>query len=116
MERIHHHYEKWEDWKLGFYDNVSGKNKTDLINKVIELFSNPELIEVYMNRVISEWIYSCEQNLSNTSMNRIAYIGQAACCIYAGVTSSITMEAWSLVKKENRDIADSIASDVLKKW
>ena len=49
-------------------------------------------------------------------MNKIAYIGQAACCLYAGVPSTITMEAWSKVPSEYRDIADSIAKEVLKEW
>ena len=49
-------------------------------------------------------------------MNRIAYLGQAACCLFFGIPSTITMEAWSLVSKENRDIADSIAEKIIKSW
>lgn len=116
IKRIYHHYEKWEDFKCGFYDNVSGKNKDELIKKVIELFSNPELTETYMRKVINEWIYSCEHNLSNISLNRIAYLGQGACCLYAGIPSTITMEAWSKVNKSDRDKADEIAETILKEW
>ena len=116
MNRIYHHYEKWEDFKAGFYDNYSSKNKDLLISKVIELFTNSELTEIYMRKVINEWVYSCEHNLSNVNMNRIAYIGQAACCIYNKIPSSITMEAWGKVDKIYRDKADEIADLILKEW
>lgn len=116
LKQIFHPYYLWEDYKLGFYDNISGKNKQELINKVVELFSNQDLTEEFMQRVINEWIYSCEHNLTNYSMNRVAYLGQAACCIYAGVPSSITMEAWSLVSKDNRDKADAIANKIIAKY
>ena len=116
MKRIYHHYCKWEDYPNGFYDNLSGKNKDYLKLKVVELFSSQELTETYMKKVIDEWIYSCEQNLSNDSMNKIAYLGQAACCIYANIPSTITMDAWHLVSKENRDKSDMIADKLIKEW
>ena len=116
MERIYHRYEYWEDYKSGFYNNISGINKELMINKVVELFSSSELTETYMNKVIEKWKYSCEHNLTNLSLNRIAYLGQSACCIYAKVPSSITMEAWKLVNIKNRILADKIADRIIKKW
>jgi hypothetical protein len=69
-----------------------------------------------MTMVIEQWKYSCEHNLTNMSINRIAYIGQAACCLYANVPSTITMQAWSKVDKKYRDIADSIAKETIEIW
>lgn len=114
--RIYHPYNLWEDYKAGFYDNVSGDLKKEMINKVIEFFSNPNLTRSLMMEVVKNWKYSCEHNLTNESMNKIAYIGQAACCIYAGIPSTITMEAWSKVPKEHQLQADKIALDVLNYW
>lgn len=116
MNRIYHPYWMWEDFKAGFYDNISGEQKKEMINKVVELFSDNEITRKYMIRVIDEWVFSCQHNLSNESLNRIAYLGQGACCLFAGVPSTITMEAWSLVSKENQDKADGIAKDVLNIW
>lgn len=87
-----------------------------MIQYVIEIFSDPEETRRLMQRVTLEWKYSCEHNLSNMSMNRIAYLGQAACCIEHKVPSTITMEAWNKVDKQFRDIADSIASELIKEW
>jgi hypothetical protein len=116
MKRIYHPYWLWEDYKAGFYDNISGRNKVELGNYVIELFSNPELTEVYMSKVIQEWKYSCEHNLTNISLNRIAYLGQAACCLYKSIPSTITMEYWNKVDKTHRDKADEIAKLIIEKW
>lgn len=116
MERIYHPWHRWEDYKLGFYNQCSGLEKEQKIQKVLELFNSKDLTEEYMNRVINEWVYSCEHNLTNSSMNRIAYIGQAACCIYDNIPSTVTMEAWSLLDKKIQDRADKIAEKVIKKW
>lgn len=116
MQRVYHPYDKWEDYKAGFYDNVLGKNKQDLINKVVELFSNPELTKVYMNKVINDWQYSCEHNLSNYSMNRVAYLGQAACCLYAKIPYFITMNGWNKVELHLRNEADYIANQTILIW
>ncbi len=115
MNRIYHPYWKWEDFKAGFYDNCSGDKKTILIKSVIEMFSSEELTRTNMYRV-QEWQYSCEHNLTNISLNRIAYIGQSACCIYASVPSTVTMEAWSLLSKDIQTRSDLIAEEFLNYW
>ncbi len=65
MKRIYHNYTMWEDWTFGFYDNLSGSNKQFKIDKVVEMFNSEELTTQYMNRVVDEWKYSCEHNLSD---------------------------------------------------
>lgn len=116
IKRIYHSWEKWEDYKAGFYNNVSGKDKTEMIEKVVELFTNPELTERYMNKSIKEWFFSCEQNLTNNGMNKIAYIGQAACCLYARVPNLTTMFAWKSLDENTRLRSDNIAKKTILKW
>ena len=116
ITRIYHHWEKWEDHKNGFYNNVSGAEKKELIEKVVEMFKSPELTKQFMNKAIKKWFFSCQHNLTNNGMNKIAYLGQAACCLYAGVPSTVTMEAWSKVPYEFQEIADGIALEQLKEW
>jgi hypothetical protein len=115
MKRIYHRYENWEDWPAGFY-NSSGRNKAELIEKVVELFSSKTLTREFMDKAIEAWPNSMEHNLTNPAMNRIAYLGQAACCIYAGVPSIVTMEAWSKVPEKHRKEADEIAKELINNW
>jgi len=116
MNRIYHPYWLWEDHKAGFYDNVSGERKKELVEKVVEMFNSEELTKQNMNLVIQLWKYSCEHNLTNISLNRIAYIGQSACCIYANVPCTITMEAWSLLSDDVKKRSDKIAESVINLW
>ena len=69
-----------------------------------------------MKKAVDEWKYSLEQNFSNSSINKIAYLGQAACCLYRGVPSTATMEGWHLVSERDRNRADKIAAGLIKKW
>jgi hypothetical protein len=116
MKRIYHPYQRWEDYKSGFYGNCSGEIKKEYISKVLEMFNSEEITEQYMNMVIEKWPFSCEHNLSNESMNRIAYIGQAACCLYAKIPSTITMEAWSLLSEKVQERANKQAEKILNDW
>lgn len=116
MKQVFHPFSKWEDHEHGFYNNISGGSKTEMIKNVVELFCNPEETKIYMDRVIKEWPFSCEHNLTNEGMNKIAYLGQAACSLYRGVPSTVTMEAWSKVPKEFQNIADGIASKIINEW
>jgi hypothetical protein len=116
MKRIYHPYNLWEDYKAGFYDNLSGKNKQHLISQVVDFFKNEELVEEKMKSVLIRWVYSCEHNLTNESMNQIAYLGQASVCIYLGIPSTITMEAWSYLSEIEKTRANSIAEKIINEY
>tara|TARA_R110000868_G_scaffold251549_1_gene508321 strand:+ start:380 stop:766 length:387 start_codon:yes stop_codon:yes gene_type:complete len=116
MERIYHRYENWECYKYGFYRNVSGEEKKELSKKVIELFENSDKTKEFMIKVINEWHYSCEHNLTNIALNRVAWLGQSACCLYAKIPYSLTMENWRYVNEEKRKIACNIAEEIIKNY
>lgn len=116
MKRIYHPYWLWEDYKAGFYDNCSGENKEQHKKNIKKMFNDKNLTYEYMLKVIELWKYSCEHNLTNNSVNKIAYIGQAACCIYCGAPSTVTMETWSELSQEVRDRSDKIADEIITMW
>ena len=116
LKRIYHPYWLWEDYKAGFYNSCSGAEKKEKIESVLQMFNSEKLTAEFMNRVITEWKYSCEHNLTNESMNKIAYIGQGACCLFNSIPSTITMEAWSLLDKPVQERANNIAKEVINKW
>ena len=116
VPRIYHPWNLWEDYNAGFYDNVSGQAKEEKILLAVEMFESAEETVRCMNHVIENWKYSCEQNLTNEAMNKIAYIVQGACCIYGGVPSTATMEAWSRLDKETQEQANRIAFTVAVRW
>ena len=116
LKQVYHPFNLWEDHKHGFYDNISGANKKEMIQQVVELFSNPTETNLHMMAVIKEWDFSCEHNFTNPNMNHIAYLGQAACALAHKIPSTVTMEAWSSVPDEYKKIANKIASDCIDVW
>lgn len=87
--RIYHTHELWECYPAGFYETKPPRGMTaDQANEAYRDFlQNLNSFEAGLQRVISEWKHSCEHYLSNESMNRIAWLGQAAMCIATGVPS-----------------------------
>lgn len=114
--RIYHHYELWEDFRCGFYDMPEKIDLNKNKSKVIELFNSQSNTSFFMKKAINEWKYSIEHNLTNTHMNRIAYIGQAACCLYAGVPNLTTMNTWNELSIDVQKRSDKIAYLLIKEW
>ena len=116
MKRTYHHYTKWECFNSGFYEIITGDERVEKIQSVIEMFNSEQCTEKYMNKAINLWPNSCDHFLSNVSNNRIAYIGQAACCIYDEVPNLVTMEAWKVLDYSVQKRSNNIAQLLILKW
>jgi len=81
MNRIYHPYHLWEDWKFGMWRYTSEIEKAEYLQRAIEFTGNAELYGSYMLKVLDQWPYACEHNLSNRAINRQAWVGHAACCL-----------------------------------
>ena len=114
--RIFHTYDKWECLKAGFYKSKKeGWSHEDCEKEFKRILSNQHLFREILNKVITEWKYSCEHYLTNNSMNRIAWLGQAAVCYHSGVPSKYS-GAWMDLDEKPRNKANKIALKYLNKW
>ena len=87
-----------------------------MILKCCDLLSDKKLFKQACTEVLTKWKYACEQNLTNDSMNKIAYIGQVACCYMFKAPSTITIDAWHKLTDKQKDIANAIAHVELDKY
>jgi hypothetical protein len=116
MNRIYHTWDKWECYRAGFYENsVPGLTKKECEEKYRDLLSDSTRFKEALEKVISQWKNSCEHYLTNESMNRIAWLGQASLCIECGVPSCFRT-GYFLLNKDQQIEADKIALDYLNKW
>jgi ParB-like chromosome segregation protein Spo0J len=114
--RIFHTYEKWECFRYGFYNSVKdGFSQEQCENEYLTVLSNPNLFSEILTKIISEWKYSCEHYLSNKSMNRIAWLGQAAVCYHSGIPSKFCA-GWNLLSEKQKEDANNVALVYLNKW
>lgn len=116
MKRIYHPYWLWEEFQNGFYESYSKKDFDIKKEKIVELFSCSEKTSHFMRRVINEFPYSCEHNFTNTSMNRIAFLGQCAALLYCNSPSELTMKSWSFVPEKFQNQANLIAEEIINNY
>lgn len=115
MKPIYHHYTKWEDFQNGMY-NEEKDGRKERIQKAIQILSTGKLCCKAMRMVTSNWKYACEQNLSNNIYGHRAFLGQAACNIYAGVHEDETRQAWGMLTDDQRKQANGIADMIYREW
>lgn len=114
IEQIYHPYWLWEDQKM--YTPFSSKKDMGRIQKAIDLLSNPKSFESVALEMIRAYKHSCEHNLTNPSMNRIAYIGQASCFFAHDIREDETRAAWAYLTEDQRNAANAVAEKVLRIW
>jgi hypothetical protein len=69
-----------------------------------------------MQRVIKEWPISCENALTDYSLNRKAWVGHAACALALGCPEDITRQAWKELTYEQQLLANKEADGAIKAW
>ena len=116
MERIFHNHTKWEEVELGFFSTAPKNKMEQYAEKVISVLANKKECEKRMRDVISSWPNSCEHNLSNSALNRVAWLGQSACCLAHSIPQDATMKIWSLLSDMEKEEANKIAKKIIKEW
>jgi len=114
--RIFHTYDKWECHKAGFYKStVEGMTKKQAEEAFADFFRQEGLFAEVIENVIKEWKHSCEHYLTNRSMNRIAWLGQASVCYHTGIPS-VFAGGWFLLTEKEQEKANKTALIYLNKW
>lgn len=117
MDRIYHTWDKWECYPAGFFEVRPPGELTDedCEQKYKEfLIDIPEFKRV-MRLIIVEWVNSCEHNLTNERMNRIAWMGQAALCYKYRIPSRYR-GGYNLLTEDQKNNADIAALDIINEW
>lgn len=117
MNRIYHTWEKWECYPAGFFEvkPPKGLTESDCLNNYMTLLKDIPEFKRIMLLVISEWKYSCEHNLTNDRMNRIAWMGQAALA-YKYHCPAKYRGGYHLLTKEEQLSADEAALEIINIW
>lgn len=116
MKRIYHPYNLWEEYHEGMWRIVSSEERKLYSEKAADLMKNTEKFENAMRKASIEWKFSCEHNLTDRSMNRIAWLGHAGCCIETGSPEDATRNGWWTLNEEEQNKANLAASKVLSEW
>lgn len=115
-DRVFHTFDKWECYKAGFYSTTKeGMTQEDCESEYYKLLTDEKLFRETLEKVITEWKFSCEHYLTNKSMNRIAWLGQAALCYKKGIPA-VFRGGFNLLSEDEQAKANSIALEYLNRW
>lgn len=114
--RKFHTYDKWECHKAGFYaSKFQEKTAQECKEMYRDFLADEYRFRVALTGVINEWTHSCEHYLTNSAMNRIAWLGQAAMCYATGVPS-VFCSGFNLLSEDQQNSANQVALDALNDW
>ncbi len=117
MKRIYHVYSRWECFPAGFYEPQApnGMKAKEANDAYAAFLKDIPRFEAALARVINEWPNSCEHYLSNETMNRIAWLGQASMCIDSRIPSGFR-GGFNLLVDDEKQAANEAALKYLNLW
>jgi len=119
VRRIYHHVDLWEDIKHGMYASIPSHThevSAPIIKAAAEVLTNCEALYQAMEHVAFNWEFAADFNLSNVSINRQAWLGQAACCFEVGANEGQTKAAWRTLTEDQQDCANGVADKIIAEW
>lgn len=114
FERVYRQLCEWEEIEHNMWGDVVDKKK--YLQKAIAFTGDHKKYGRFMLRVVKEWPVSCENALTDYSINRKAWIGHAACALALGCPEDITREAWGHLTYEQQLLANREAARAISKW
>lgn len=115
IKQIWHPYWNWECFHAGMYSNSSSIDMDAGREMYRQFLADIERFTLAMYRVILLWPISCEQFLTNPTMNRIAWLGQSSMCIETGVPRKFK-SGFMLLAPQQQNAANAAAEKVLIEW
>lgn len=117
MARYYCHYQLLEEYHAGMWRKVSSEvTKLNLIAQAVAHFRNIQDFKDSCLSVITHWRHSCLTAFTTPSLNKIAWIGQAAVCQKHRVPEDLTRRAWWKLTEEQRDSCNEVAAEALASW
>lgn len=92
------------------------EQREEKINQSFQLMLNVNEFEKAMKRAVDEWPLSCEQNLTASVINHQAWLGHAGCAVNHDAPEDLTRLAWSMLNKEQQDLANLAADRAKEYW
>jgi len=114
FDRVYHHINLWEEVAANMWGEVA--NVQDSLQIAIEFTGDHEAYGAAMLDVVQNWPYSCENALTDSSLNKKAWIGHAAVAYRLGIPEDITRKAWGHLTDEQRLLANKKAERAIQKW
>jgi hypothetical protein len=116
MKRIYKPYTEWEDYLNGMWRKLPPEEENTMLEIAIKFTGNAELYGKAMEEVVKAWPITMQNTLSNTSVNRKAFLGHCAVQYKINCPEYITRMAWKYLSTNQRHDANKKAEINIKHW
>lgn len=114
FDRIYHPVESWEEVAANMWGEAT--DPRSMLEQAIAFTGDHVAYGEHMLRVVREWPISCENALTDSSLNQKAWIGHAACALALNCPEDITRKAWGYLTDEQRLLANKAAARAIREW
>lgn len=114
FNRVFHPVMQWEEIAANMWGEVADAKA--MLDQAIAFTADHELYGRFMLRVVCEWPVSCENALTDSSLNQKAWVGHAACAMALNCPEDITRKAWGFLTDEQRLLANKKAESAIRVW
>lgn len=112
MSKFFYNYKIWECKNSNFYLGVRSGD----VNRALDIMRDSKVWGLKMKRLLDRWPVSCNQSLSDNSINKKAWIGQASMACFYNISAATTKKCWFLLSEEEKLLANKKADLVYKLW
>lgn len=116
MIQVYKPYWKWECYKNGMWNKVSKATEYIMLEKAVLFTGNHISYGQSMRDVVYKWHNTIENNLTNKSINRRAFLGHCAVFYKHQIPEYIVRMAWKELTDNQRILADLEAEATIKEW
>ena len=109
-------YSEFEDTKAGVWRIASKDDREKFIPLAAALMKNYSEFLAAMLAAIVAWPLTSNFHLSNSSLNRQAWIGHVGCCHALNSPEEVTRLAWHTLNTAEQDLANQAADDAIRQW
>lgn len=113
MIRVFIDYRNWECFNNGMYRTETNKI---YYKKAIKFMSDTDKFKKAMEYVILNWKNTMIHHLTNSSINKRAFLGQCACSYAIDCPEQIVIIAWKELTDEQRINADLEAQKLIDNY
>ena len=116
MKRVFRKYTEWEDYQNGMYESHNLDDEELLLGKSVLLLTDDKLFLDTCKNVIDSWKITSSVHLTNNTINKKAWIGQASCSYLHKSPERLTRVAWGRLSKKQQETANRIAETVINSY
>lgn len=109
-------YWEWEDYKNGMWRKLPKSQESEMLNKAIQFTGDWTRYGEAMGRVVKEWGRTMLNSLTNSSINKRAFLGHCACSLDFNCPEYITRMAWKELNDNQRLEADKVAQETIDNY